>query len=53
MMERVMTMWRKCYAVQVNCRGYEKGLASAFDLTTDEGSRSIIFEGLGGENMTM
>ena len=41
------------YAVQVNCRGYEKGLAAAFDWTTDEGSHPVMFEGLGSENMAV
>ena len=36
--------------IEVSCHGYEAGVATAFEWSTDA-NYSVIFQGLGGENM--
>ena len=40
-------------AVMVTCRGYEEGMASAFDWERGDATFSVVLTGLGGENMAL
>ena len=42
-----------CDGVEVSCRGYEEGMAAAFDWTVGDASYSVMLEGLGGEEMAV